>query len=413
MNRGSQIVLCSALLQMTFSACAYAQVTSKPLEPGMTLEEYKVISRPIRGFFDPEDVRRIDDLLRPIREKYNLPALAGAIVGSGDLLAIGAVGVRRVGDDTPITVDDLFHIGSCTKAMTATLIATFVEEGKLSWNTTLETALPDLAPRMDPGFRKVTLEQLLTHRAGIPTDLNFDGLWGRLNQRVGTPTDQRAALAEGVLTHPPVHPPGGKFMYANAGFAIAGYIAEVQTGQAYEDLMRERVFKPLGMSSANFGAPGSRASVDQPRGHTKARKPVEPGPSADNPAAIAPGGTVHCSLADWGRFIALHLRGEHADQKLGNIVIKRETFAKLHTPVKGQGADYAMGWNVTNRPWAGNPGVALTHSGSNTMWFCVCWLAPEKQFAVLVATNIADDVAGKACDDGAAALIQDYQLKAK
>jgi len=359
--------------------------------------------------FNPAGARDLSGVLAPILEKYKLPCLGGAIVASDRLVAIGAVGHRLVGDEAPVTTSDLFHLGSCTKAMTATLIATLIEEGKLSWTTTLKEALPGLAPRMDPAYLPVTIEQLLTHRAGIPGDLNFDGLWGRLWQRHGTPTEQRAALAEGVLTHKPVHDPGGQFLYANAGFAIAGYIAELRTGKAWEDLMRERVFGPLGMSSAGFGAPGVAGKADQPRGHSKDRTPVEPGPNADNPPAIGPGGTVHCSLADWGRFIALHLRGEKADQKLGDVTLRRETFAKLHTPVKGKGADYAMGWGVANRPWAGTPGVTLTHSGSNTMWFCVCWLAPEKGFAVLVTTNIADDKAGKACDEAASALISDYQ----
>lgn len=357
--------------------------------------------------FAATQARNISELLGPILKKHDVPALAGAIVTTDSLAAIGAVGVRRVGDETPVTINDKFHIGSCTKSMTATLVATFVEEGSLSWSTTLEQALPDLASKMDPAYRSVTLEQLLTHRAGVPTDLHFDGLWGRLWNHTGSPTEQRATLAQAVLCRPPEHAPGGKFLYANAGFAIAGYICEVRAAKPWEDLMRERLFVPLGMTTAGFGAPGTGDSLDQPRGHGKGRKPQEPGKGADNPAAIGPGGTVHCSLADWGRYIALHLRGEHADQRLGALTIKRETFLKLHEPVRGQGADYAFGWGVANRPWAGNPGIVLTHSGSNTMWYCVCWLAPEKGFAVLAATNIADDKAPKACDDAAGALIQD------
>ncbi len=361
-----------------------------------------------RDPFDPEAARSLNDVLSPIRERHNIPSLAGAIVSGDGLVALGAVGRRSLGAATPVTPADAFHIGSCTKAMTATLIAALAEEGTLSWDLTLEKALPELAPRMDPGFRGVTVEQLLTHRAGAPGDLNSDGLWARLRRHTGTPTEQRATLAQAVLARAPVHTPGGTYLYSNAGYAIAGYIAEERTGQAWEDLMRRRIFEPLGMTSAGFGAPGSADSIDQPRGHSQDGQPIEPGKEADNPASIGPAGTVRCSLPDWGRFIALHLRGEHGDQRLGSVVIRRETFARMHAPVKGEGADYAMGWAVTTRPWAGDPGIALAHSGSNTMWFCSCWLAPAKRFAVLTATNIAGEAAAKALDEAAGAMIRDH-----
>src|ERR1700727_2617142 len=102
----------------------------------------------------------LNSLLEPILKKYELPALAGAIVTSKGLVAVGAVGVRKYGTDTPVTVNDQFHLGSDTKAMTATLLATLVEEGKLSWTTTLEQAFPELVSgqqsKMNPAYRKVT-----------------------------------------------------------------------------------------------------------------------------------------------------------------------------------------------------------------------------------------------------------------
>src|SRR6185436_1954641 len=168
------------------------------------------------------------------------------------------------------------------------------------------------------------------------------------------------------------------FIYSNAGFSIAGHMAEKVTGKTWEDLMRQKIFRPLGMTTAGFGAPGTEAKHDQPRGHQADGTPVEPGPGADNPVAIGPAGIVHCTIGDWAKFVALHLRGEQGDAKL----LKAETFKKLHTPV-ADGSHYGFGWMVTSRPWGGK-GV-LTHSGSNTMWYCVTWIAPEKDFAVLIA----------------------------
>jgi CubicO group peptidase (beta-lactamase class C family) len=79
-----------------------------------------------------------------------LPVLAAAIVTSKGLIASGAVGVRKYGTNSPVTVNDQFHLGSDTKAMTVTMLATLVEEGKLAWTTTIEQAFSELASKMNP-----------------------------------------------------------------------------------------------------------------------------------------------------------------------------------------------------------------------------------------------------------------------
>ena len=175
--------------------------------------------------------------------------------------------------------------------------------------------------------------------------------------------------------------------------------------------MRERLFKPLGMESAGFGAPGVAAKLDQPRGHTEAGNVMEPGKSADNPSAIGPAGTVHCTITDWAKFVALHLQGSEANPKRKATLLKEGTFAKLHAPAAGPGQKYAMGWVVAERPWA--DGIVLNHAGSNTMWYCVAWVAPKKNFAVLVACNQAGAAGTQACDEVASALIQQHLRGAK
>ena len=105
--------------------------------------------------------------------------------------------------------------------------------------------------------------------------------------------------------------------------------------------MREKVFRPLGMTTAGFGAPGTTTKNDQPRGHKAGGSPVEPGPGADNPVAIGPAGIVHCSIGDWAKFAAANLPS--AKTKL----VKPETLVKLHTPAAGE-PKYAMGWLIAD-----------------------------------------------------------------
>jgi CubicO group peptidase (beta-lactamase class C family) len=361
------------------------------------------------------DVRDVSAVLVPIRAKNDVPGLAAAVVRGGELVALGADGVRKRGSEVRITAQDRFHMGSCTKSMTATMLATLVEEGKLRWTTTVGEVFGPLVATMRPAWKDVTLEQLVTHRAGAPAGLDAGGLWGRLWKREGTPREQRMTLVRGVLEREPEAPPGTKFMYSNAGFAVAGAMAETVTNKAWEELMEERVFTPLAMKSAGFGAPGTAGKLDEPLGHGANGEAVEVGPGADNPPAIGPAGTVHLTLADWAKYVAFHLEGDRcADGKhpcpetSGALKgLKPATFAKLHAPAPGEGASYAMGWGIAERDWA--HGRVLTHNGSNTMWFCVTWIAPERDFAVLVATNQGGDAAAKACDEAASALIREMK----
>ena len=334
----------------------------------------------------------IDRILAPVRDGHHLPGLVGAVVTGALSPVIGAVGLRKVGSPEPITVNDIVHIGSCTKAMTATLIGLLVDEGKLTWQTTLGQVFPERSKNLSADVRSLSIVRLLEHRAGLPHD---PPSWWDLPGK--TPTEKRFALLDGPLKAPLLSKPGTKYEYSNLGYALAGAMAEKVMGRSWEDLMRERLFKPLGMTSAGFGPPGTPGKVDQPWGHVKegdTAKPIQ----GDNAAALGPAGTVHCTMADWVKFASLHMLAAEGKPKL----LKAATFRVLHTPPAG--GDYAGGWIVTDRPWAG--GRALTHSGSNTMWYCTVWIAPVKNFAALVATNIGGDGAAAACDKAIEGLIQ-------
>jgi CubicO group peptidase (beta-lactamase class C family) len=330
-------------------------------------------------------------LLRPIREQYGLPALGGAIVDSGGVRAKAVVGVRKKGEATESTVDDLWHMGSDTKAMTATMIAALVEQGKLSWDSTLAAVFPDI--RMPSSAGAITLLHLLTHRAGLPHDAD----WARISH-AGSLVQQRRVAVARLDTVKFLSAPGTEYSYSNWGYVVAGAMAEQVTGQSYEELMKEIVFGPLQMESVGYGAAGTPGETDQPWAHTAGGEPTQ----GDNPLVMAPAGCVHCSLNDWGRFISDQLRGAEGKPAL----LKPESYVRLHSAPFG--GDYAMGWLVTDRPWGG--GRVLTHTGSNTMNMAVVWMAPARDFAVLVVCNQGDR--DKACDDAAWKLIQLHLNKA-
>lgn len=350
----------------------------------------------------PREAEDIARQLERIREAHHLPALAAAAVDEGELVAIGATGSRRVDTDEPVTREDKWHVGSCTKSMTASVCAMLVEDGKMRWDMTLGEVFPDLQKTMHPAWRAVKLEQLLVHRGGAPHEPPAD-LWAAAKKREGTPTEQRWNFVKGLLAHRPERTPGTHWEYSDCGYAMAGAMMERVTGEAWEDLMRERLFIPLGLKSAGFGEPAAVGSVDEPWGHRGDEHPfhpVPPGPLADNPPAIGPAATIHCSISDFARYAAWQVSGARGDAWL----LKPESFEKLHTPPDGQ--EYAMGWAVTKRRWAG--GVALMHNGENEMFYALMWLGPNENTCFVAACNCDGFEAEAACDEAIRMMINRF-----
>lgn len=355
----------------------------------------------------------INALLEKIRTEHKLPALAGAAIVNGQVVALGAVGARRIAEDTGVTINDQFHLGSCSKAITGTLAAMVVESGKIKWETTIEKAFPEIAQKLNPGFRAVTLEQLVAHRSGLAADTSGDSQAFKteceLNALPGAVSVRRYKLVEKILSQAPAHKPGEKYEYANVNFVIAAAMLERATGVSWEKLATERIFKPLGMSTAGFGAMGTPNQGDQPLQHRVEADgkvvPIEPGPNADNPEIMTPAGRVHCSIGDWAKFILEHVRGESG----GSKILKAESFKRIHTAPFG--GTYVAGWITATRPWA--TGTVLTHSGTNTYNYATVWMAPADGFAVLAMTNQGGDVAAKACDQLCSTLIRKFKPPAK
>lgn len=344
-------------------------------------------------------IEAVGDVLDAIRAQERVPSLAAAVVKGGRLIAQGAVGVRRLGGSQRVTVDDKYHLGSNTKAMTATLLGVLVDEGRMSWTSTIGDVLAKRVAVLDPAWRSVTLDQLLRHRSGAPREPDADAmaqLRPRFQNAALTPGQRRMLVVEATMTRPPIFPPGTRFSYANLGYVIAGAMAESITGRAYDELMREKVFAPLGIISAGFGAPGTVARDEQPWGHLADGTPVAPdSPAADNPPFYDPSGRVHMTLRDWSKFAAAHLLGDSRNAVRQTLLLKSRTYDMLHRPID----EYAMGWYLHPQPYpnmtfedrSGAPygGVVLTHDGSNNRWRADVWLFPELNLAIVVATNQA------------------------
>ena len=313
--------------------------------------------------------------LEELRAKASLPAVAGATFSSAGVSAVVANGVRKLGDPTPVTPDDLWHIGSITKSFTSLLMARSVERGEMSWTSTLGDLLGPRAGKFAP----VTLAQLLSHRAGLPANV-LPGVMASVAQGAPTVDVQRQRVIDAALAGDPTAAPGAAYLYSNLGYIIAGGILEAKAKKTWEDLVREEVLSPLGLGSAGNGPPGVRDLITQPRGHRRAPTgtltPVEPGVGADNAPYLGPAGRLHMTVGDLARWGQAHLRGERGQDG----IVKADTFKRLHLPESGS---YAMGWVSQTTPER----RVIWHNGSNTMWYAIVAFDAAADRGVVIVTN--------------------------
>ncbi len=228
---------------------------------------------------------RVVTILQDIQRTHHVPAMGAAVVRSSGLLALGVVGWRKLGDATPVTIDDQWHLGSNTKSMTATLAARLIERGVLRW----DSAVTDSFSFVSKTWQGVTLDHFLVHRSGAVANI---GWHLQLNRTVAVRT---------ITANPPITKPGEAMLYSNAGYMMAGAMLEKVTGRTWEQLMTDELWKPLGITAGGFGGMGTEGQVDQPWGHKPHGVVIGNGPAADNASVMGPAGTVHMPLADWSR----------------------------------------------------------------------------------------------------------------
>ena len=312
-----------------------------------------------------------------IRKEFGLPGIAAAVVLTDGTIVKAVAGARIAGKSDAVTFEDNFHLGSVGKSMTATMIATLVEDGELRWNTTVADVFKVIGAKIHPSLRAVTLEQLLSHRGGIPPfEDEKESVWLALPKLKGTSTEVRYAFTEWILARGAASPVG-EHLYSNAGYCIAAAMAERVTGQSWETLMKERLFKRADLKSGGHGWPAN-GRADQPWGHREKDGVFEPHAPNDDyqlEPFIDPAGDIYLNIGDYAKYALLHLRGLRGKP----AVLKAETFKKLHEPI----GDYALGWNrqmVRDLP-------ASTHSGSAGTFYAGIMVYFEKDIAIVIQIN--------------------------
>ncbi|MDR3690085.1 MAG: serine hydrolase [Fimbriimonas sp.] len=327
--------------------------------------------------------RDLPDLLDQIRTDTKVPAMCLEVVDHGEA-RLAVSGTRTMSASVKAAASDRWLLGSITKSITATMIARLVDRHVLRWDSTISEILPKMPMR--EGYRKVTILQLLQHRAGVVQDLYVNPDF--LAKAAGENTDRvkmREHYTEFVLSREPIGAPGERMRYSNAGYSVASHLAEFVTGKSYERLVKELVFDPLKMRSALFGVPGQPGSPGgpgQPMGHTFTGDKLEPN-LIDDPrwcgTQTAAGAGLSMTIDDLMKFVRYHLAGMRGHATM----MSQANFDVLHRPLD-LGDTYACGWlitrDLTREPFHGHNGSDGTFRAEMAIW-------PDRDLAIVAIAN--------------------------
>lgn len=353
------------------------------------------------------------------RSIAKLPALAAAVVKQGRIVASGAVGIRSFGSNEPVKISDRFHIGSDTKAFTSTLAATAIDEGKLTLTTTVEDVLSKKIRHLTPRLASVTLEQLLSHTGGIPSDdPELLELYFSSSAFKHTLPESRIRLISAWKAHGLRAP--GAFSYANLGYIIAGAMIETVLESSWEEAVIQRVFNPLGLSTAGIGPQATMGRLDAAVGHQVDSSgkvtPMPWGPAADVPPVLGPAGAAHMSVLDFAKWAGWNAsRGKRGPQIIKTMTLEEVYRPRISTELASTGpglptrGKYALGWGVIKFEWTEAP--VLDHNGSNSMNLAKILVDQDRDLGVVVMTNFPGKPAEDTCKDILKTLYVRYAAK--
>ena len=230
------------------------------------------------------------------------------------------------------TADTIFEIGSITKVFTAFLLADMVERGEVALSDPVRKYLPASVMVPSRRGRDISLVDLATHTSGLPRDSVTVDLQSDNNPYVGyAPSDLYAFLGSYRLERDP----GSRWEYSNVGMGLLGHVLALRAGVSYEDLLRRRIFEPLGMANTTITVdvePRSRRAT----GYNSRLLPVPPWTGG----VVAAAGGVNSTSADMSKFAADVIDA----QSPRKAVFARMTSVKR--PSEESRVQQALGWNV-------------------------------------------------------------------
>lgn len=325
------------------------------------------------GSADDDISAKVDAYVNGEMRAEKIPGLALAVVRDGKIVKAHGYGLANVELDVPVKPETIFQTGSVGKQFTATAVMMLVEDGKIR----LDDPIGKYLSGVPATWKNITVRNLLTHTSGIH-DYETESLTKKdaafVNLRNDYTEDDLFKKFSGL---PLDFPPGSQWRYSNSGYVILGILIHKVTGQFYGDVLQERIFRPLGMTSTRIISeadiiPNRAAGYRLVNGEIKNQEWVSPtlNTTAD--------GALYTDVVDMAKWDAALYTEK---------VLKKASLDQMWTPVRlndGNTAEYGFGWDITSV----NGHRLIEHGGAWQGFTTQISRYADDRFTVIVLTNL-------------------------
>lgn len=330
------------------------------------------------------DYSKLFEFLPAEMEYWGVPGFSYGVMKDGVVLTKGGYGKRDIEKNFPATPETLYGIASCSKSFTSCLLAMLVDDGLLDYDTPIRHYIPEFALYDPFATEQVTLRDMLSHRTGLG---GHDGMWP-------DPTITNREFMMRLRYLKPSAPFRTKTQYSNTIYSLLGHIAEEVTGDTWENLIRKRIFEPLGMDSSLLSAHEMYKQPNHAQGYWNwedGRGPVAVDPWEMDVAGPACG--VVSNIDDMFKWITLHMNeGEYNGKRL----VSEKNMREMHS---AQALMHMFPWRFPEVETDGSYGMAWFiqyYRGRKFVWhtgeiegFCTLeGFLPDEKIGIMLAMNI-------------------------
>jgi CubicO group peptidase (beta-lactamase class C family) len=341
-------------------------------------------STPTKGL-SKETAQKIRSSTEAILKTWQIPGASVGIVKDGEAVFLEGFGMRNLDKGLPVTPRTRFILGSTTKAFTALAVGLLASENKLDWDKPLANYLPEFRFQDDYASLHATARDLAAHRTGLP---RHDLVW------VNSPLEI-ADMVRCLRTLEPSRELRAAFQYNNLMYITLGYLVEKTAGVPWDEFVRERIFKPIGMNESGCTIPEYTAAVESAVSYVREGEKQEVNPLPQPADKLMYGGrasgSINTTAQDMCRWMIVQLQ----DGKIeGRQVIPAGLIDKMHAP------QIPMPWSPASSPEILLPSYALgwmtdvyrghyrVHHGGSTLEFnSYVSLFPQAKTGVVILIN--------------------------
>ncbi|MBL7742530.1 MAG: serine hydrolase [Chitinophagaceae bacterium] len=326
----------------------------------------------------------LDTAFQRVLKDRKAAGFAVAVVSKNKILYAKGFGYRDYEKKLPVTANTLFAIGSCTKAFTSSLLGLLNKEGKLEYDRPAREYLPELHFFNDDLNDHVTVRDMMCHRTGLP---RHDYSWYLFN------TSSRDSLLERIRYQEPTAPLRQTWQYNNFMFLAQGMIAEKLSGESWEKNVKEKLFKPLGMTASNFTIKDMEKSNDAAIGYIVQKDSIIKKTDYYNINAMGPAGSINSNVTEMAKWVITWINGgkfnakeilpsSYVNEAMSSQMVARAGLPDKEIPDAHFGT-YGLGWFMSS--YRGH--YRVEHGGNIDGFSANTCFFPSDSIGIIVLSN--------------------------